>query len=145
MKILKPLYKYLKLKYNLDELLNLFLIIYLILIILNLFLRTYIINYVELFLLIIIVFRIFSKNKYKRQKENESYLKVRNKIIKPFKNIRRNYRDRKTYIYKRCHKCKTTLRLPLPFERGIHYSKCPNCKNRVMILSLRKQKIEIIK
>ena len=145
MKITKIIYNYSKTKYNLDELLNFYIIIYIILIILNIFLKSYIINYLELIIIIMIVFRIFSKNKYKRKKENAVYLKIKNTLIKPIKNIKRNYKDRHKYIYKKCRKCKTTLRLPIPFDRGIKHAKCPECGYRLTIISLRKQKIEIIK
>ena len=66
----------------------------------------------------IIIFRIVSKNKIQRSKENKLYLKIINTITKPFKNIIRNFKDRKTHVYKRCSKCKTTLKLPLPNTRG---------------------------
>ena len=40
--------------------------------------------------------------------------------------IKRNMND-KDHIYKKCSKCKTTLKLPIPYERGIKHTKCPKC------------------
>ena len=85
-----------------------------------------------------------SKKIYRRSNENIRYLKIRDKITKPFINIRRNIQD-KDHIYKKCHKCGTTLKLPIPFERGIKHAKCPNCGNRVTLFALKKVKVEIIK
>ena len=59
-------------------------------------------------------------------------------------NLKRNIKD-KDHIYKKCSKCKTTLKLPVPYERGIKHTKCPKCKKRISFLVLKKQKIEIIK
>ena len=65
-------------------------------------------------------------------------------ISRPFLNIKKNIQD-KDHIYKKCHKCKTTLKLPLPSKKGIKHAKCPHCGNRVTLLTLKYQKIEIIK
>ncbi len=58
--------------------------------------------------------------------------------------IKRNILD-KDHIYKKCPKCKTTLKLPIPYERGIKHTNCPKCKKRLTLFVLKKQKIEIIK
>ena len=90
------------------------------------------------------IYRVLSKNIYKRKQENKIYKEVKTELLKPFINIKRNIED-KNYIYKRCPKCKKTLKLPIPFERGLKHTKCPNCKRRVTIFTLKKQKVEIIK
>lgn len=89
-------------------------------------------------------YRVLSKNCYQRRKENKLFLELKTELLKPFLNIKRNIND-KDYIYKRCPKCKKTLKLPIPFERGIKHTKCPNCKNKVTLFTLKKQKLEIIK
>ena len=50
--------------------------------------------------------------------------------LKPFRNIRRNIKD-KEYIYKNCRHCKKLLKLPIPYKRGIKEVKCPKC-NRIL-------------
>lgn len=128
-----------------DSLNKFLLIILIILIIITLFIRNFVLDLLKFLLLIIIIFRITSKNKYQRNKENIQFLKIKNFFLKPFSNIIRNFKDRDNYVYKKCHNCKTTLKLPLPNQRGINHAKCPNCKKRVTLFTLRKVKIEVIK
>jgi len=68
-----------------------------------------------------IFFRMFSKNIYKRRRENEKFCGF-------FKLIRNKFRDRKTHVYRKCPKCKAVLRLPK--AKGKHTVVCPRCKNR---------------
>ena len=130
-------------RYGTDELYKFLFILYIVLVILNLFLNNTIILILELLLIFIIFYRFLSKNIYARSNENQMYLKIRNSLSYPFKNINRNRKD-KQHIYKKCHKCKTTLKLPLPSERGIKHAKCPKCGKRVTFFTFRKEKIEVI-
>jgi hypothetical protein len=132
-------------KQLIDSLNRFLIIILIILIIITLFIRTFILDLLKFIILGIIIFRITSKNKYQRSKENKSFIKIKNSIINPFTNINRNLKDRKTYVYKKCSKCKTILKLPLPPKRGINHAKCPNCNKRVTLFTLRKKKPEKIK
>ncbi len=131
-------------RYGSDELSKLLFKIYILLIIINLFLRLNIIFYIELLIGIIILLRYFSKNINRREKENILFLKAKKNILKPFKNISRNIKD-KNNVYKRCPKCKTTLKLPLPNKRGFKKVTCPECNHKNKFLILKKQKIKIIK
>lgn len=145
MKFYQKLYNFMTGRYGIDNLSKFLFKIYFVLTIINLFINNNILFYIELILLVILIYRFLSKNLYNRTKENKLYLKLVKIIKKPFKNIERNYKYRNDYVFKRCPKCKTTLRLPLPNKRGVSKAKCPNCKNRVRVFTLRKQKIEIIK
>ena len=131
-------------RYGIDELYGFLLKIYIVLSIINIFLSSKIIFILEIFLLFIMFYRIFSKKIHKRRQENIKFLSVRKELIKPFQNMKRNFYD-KEFIYRKCSKCKKTLKLPIPFERGIKHTKCPNCKKRITFFTLRKQKIKIIK
>ena len=130
-------------RYGPDELYKFQLILYFITIFIGIFVRSKILSVIQLLLIISIFFRPMSKKIYKRSDENVRYLKIKNKITKPFINIKRNIKD-KNHIYKKCHKCKTTLKLPIPSKRGIKHAKCPHCGNRVTLFTLKKEKIEII-
>lgn len=145
MKYYQKFYNFMRNRYGTDLLEKDLMKFYFILIIIDLFVNSYILLGIELLLFIIIIFRFFSKNINKRRKENDKYYKIKKKLKKPFKNISRNYKDRNDYIYRKCHKCKTILRLPLPPKRGFRYAKCPKCKERVKVFTLRKQKQEIIR
>ena len=127
-----------------DELYKFLFWLYIIIFIINLFVDSVILSSLGLVIIFITFYRLLSKNIYKRSDENQKFLRVRNLLLKPFINIKRNIKD-KDHIYKKCRKCGTILKLPVPSERGIKYSKCPGCKRRVRIIALKKLKVEIIK
>lgn len=135
----------LALKNLIDDLNKFLIIIACILIVMTIFIRNFILDILKIIVIILILYRMFSKKKETRAKENKQYLKIRNTMFKPFTNIIRNFKDRKKYVYKKCSKCKTTLKLPLPNKRGKNHATCPNCKNRVTIWTWRKKKPEKIK
>ena len=128
-----------------DELNRFLLIMWLITFIISFFVKNFFTDLLPILFLVLVIFRLASKNKTRRYKENKTFLKIIKIITKPFTNIIRNFKDRKTFVYKKCHKCKTTLKLPLPNKRGINHAKCPNCGNRVTLFTLRKMKVEVIK
>ena len=121
-------------RYGTDELNSFIFKIYVLLLIVNIFIKSNIIFYIELFLLLIILLRYFSKNIYRRGRENRAFLNIKNKLI---------FKDDK--IYRRCHKCKIKLKLPLPSKIGIKKVKCPECGHRNKFIILRKEKIDIIR
>ena len=82
--------------------------------------------YVALALMVWMLFRIFSKNIYKRQAENQKYLRVSGKAKGWFALQKNKVRDRKTHRYRTCPYCKATLRLPN--KKGKHIVCCPKCK-----------------
>ncbi len=98
---------------------------YIALLVINLFLKSFILNYVELVLVGIYIFRSMSKNIWKRQEENRKYLKVQHKVTSWLKLQRSKWTDRKTKVYRRCPSCKKTLRLPR--TKGAHGVSCPCC------------------
>ena len=86
---------------------------------------------------------MLSKNITARQKENNIFKKITNFIFKPFENLKRNIKD-KEHVYKKCPKCKTVLKLPLPSKKGIQKAKCPKCKKSLTLFTFKEEKIEII-
>jgi len=144
MKYSNKIQKFMYGRYGPDELYMFSFKIYLVLLIINLFIKSSIISLLEILIIIWMFYRCFSKKIYKRSDENVAFLNIKKKFLKPFSNIKRNIKD-KEHVYKKCHKCHTTLKLPLPLERGIKKAKCPNCGRKVKVLCLKKQKIEIIK
>lgn len=73
---------------------------------------------------VVAVFRILSKNTYKRTLENEKYLQIRAKVLPVLDEKTKSIRDR-NYIYKKCPKCSAKLRLKR--IKGKHITKCPKC------------------
>lgn len=75
-------------------------------------------------LIVLIFFRMFSRNVVKRRRENECFCGF-------FKLIRNRFRDRKTHVYRKCPKCKAVLRLPK--AKGKHSVVCPRCRERFSV------------
>ena len=113
MNFINKIQKFMSGRYGLDDLSNSFFILYFIILIVNIFFNNIWLLLIELILIFIILFRHLSKNIYQRSKENRQYLKFKKKILKPFTNLKRNIKD-KEHIYKKCHKCHSTLKLPIP-------------------------------
>lgn len=138
----QKLANFMKDRYGIDHLYMFLFTLYFILIIINIFVNSFILSVLELIIVIMMFHRMFSKNKYKRSREEQTYLKIKYNIKNFFK--KSNNKD-KEHIYKRCSKCKTKIRLPLPNSIGIKYVTCPKCKNKFKTFVLRKQKVELIR
>ena len=118
-------------RYGIDRLYYFLLAICFILIVINLFVGSYFISVLESALFAYAFFRVMSKNIYKRQQENEKFIKLADKPSK-FINLQKcKRRDRATHVYKKCPSCKNNLRLPK--EKGEHTVVCPCCKNRFKV------------
>ncbi len=105
-----------------DELTKFLLVLFIIFTFTSYFAPTYLLSLV---LLVYLYFRLFSKNISKRYKENETYLKYRNKVVAFFK--RRKYKFdqmRKYHIYK-CPDCGQKIRIPR--GKGKIMVRCPKC------------------
>ena len=77
-------------------------------------------------LMIIGIFRMFSRNVNKRAQENKAYLRIKNKITGWFSKRVRRIKDRKTHRYFDCPSCKKTLRVPK--GKGKISITCPQCR-----------------
>ena len=71
------------------------------------------------------LFRMFSRNTWKRSRENQAYLNIKGKIIAGINPIKTRYRQRKTHRFFKCRSCRTTLRIPK--GRGRVVITCPKC------------------
>lgn len=127
-----------------DALNKFILIIVIILFIISIFINNFYIDLSRVILFAIFLFRVFSKNRNQREKENQFFIKIINFFKKPFNVLEKNIKD-KNHVYKKCLKCKTILKLPLPEKKGLKHAKCPKCGKRVTFFTLKKEKIEIIK
>jgi len=127
-----------------DNLNRFLLIICLIFFIISFFVKNFFVDITKVSLLVIVFLRIIYHNKEIVNKQNNFYLKIRNTLLKPFNVMIKNISD-KDHVYKKCRKCKTILKLPLPSKRGIKHSKCPNCGKRVSFVTFKQIKVEVIK
>ncbi|EKQ50499.1 MULTISPECIES: hypothetical protein [unclassified Clostridium] len=77
--------------------------------------------------MILCIYRIFSRNIYRRQQENYKYLRMRNSIMSWFNRKLNRTKDLKTHKYFTCPNCKQKLRVPR--NQGKISVTCPKCKN----------------
>lgn len=114
-----------------DALYNFLIILCCILIIVNFFLSgipKLILSAVYIALISYSLFRYFSKDLYRRRKENADFLRFTKGFVAFFRLQRDRIRDRKTHVYRRCKKCRNVLRLPK--KPGKHKVCCPCCSHR---------------
>ena len=78
-------------------------------------------------LLIYSYFRIFSRNRYKRQAENAVYLKYEYKGRQFFATWKRDMAPRKAHHIYRCPSCRQKIRVPR--GKGKIEIRCPKCSN----------------
>ncbi len=115
-------------RYGIDRFFYFLVGVYFILSVINLFVGSYIIVLINFAILIYAIWRILSRNIYKRQRENEFINRVLFKANKIHNLQKCKKRDRKTHVYKKCPSCRNNLRLPK--EKGKHTVVCPCCKHR---------------
>ena len=89
-------------------------------------------------LLIWSTFRVFSKNIYKRRRENEAYIKARRAVARFFSgNTSRKSkgmnRDDEYTVFRDCTWCSSTLRLTR--RAGKHKVRCPRCNKLFYVKS----------
>lgn len=116
--------------YGYDEFAKFLSILILICIALSIFTLKNIFNYIAAALYFYMFFRFFSKNRYKRGRENSKYLSVLGKIKSRFRLIKRKFSDRKHFRYYRCKKCKTVMRVPK--GKGKIEITCPGCGTKTI-------------
>lgn len=77
--------------------------------------------------MVLSLWRMFSRNHEKRWAENQKFVAATQPVLRFFRQLRSRWKDRKTYRYYHCPKCRATLRVPR--GRGKISIKCPVCKN----------------
>lgn len=78
--------------------------------------------------LVLCYIRVFSRDLYKRQKENDWYLKKRGAFLNWARSLKDRWQQRKEYRFFRCPSCHTLLRVPK--NRGKLLLTCRKCGNR---------------
>jgi hypothetical protein len=115
-------------RYGIDRLYYLLLAVCSVIIVINVFVSSFILSMLEFAIFGFAIFRVMSKNIYKRQRENEAFIKIIDKPKKYFNLQKCKKRDKDTHVYKKCPACKNNLRLPK--QKGEHTVVCPCCKHR---------------
>ncbi len=128
MRLKEKLARFMSGRYGGDQLNSFILIVVAVLMVVNIFVNSLIMYVCYMVLWIWSLFRMMSRNLYKRRAENEKFLKLWNPIKNKLKLMKNKRRDRKTHVYKKCPKCKAVLRLPK--QKGKHTVRCPKCSER---------------
>lgn len=114
-------------RYGIDFLYTATLIICIILALVNMFVHSWIIGIILFALAIWATYRAMSRNIYKRKKENDFIVNIKNKLAFTFGTGINRFKERKTHVYKKCPKCRAQLRLPR--KKGTLKVHCPKCGN----------------
>ena len=73
-------------------------------------------------------YRMLSRNIYKRQQENNWYLRKQTAVTRWFRSVKDRWQQRKEYRFFRCPSCHTLLRVPK--GKGKIQLTCRKCGNR---------------
>ena len=112
-------------RYGTDELNRCLMIVSLILLLLACFRPLWWLYLPAVAVLIWSYVRCFSRNIYKRRRENQAYLRLKRPLTAFFTLQKNKHRDRKTHCYFKCKSCKAVLRVPK--GRGEIDVTCPKC------------------
>jgi hypothetical protein len=112
-------------RYGIDQLYYALLLTFFALRIINTSARSIIIDLLSWAILIWMIFRAFSRNIYKRRRENEKFMQLWTPIKRQGSLTRRRIKEIKTHRFRKCPQCRVMLRLPR--KRGKHTVECPRC------------------
>lgn len=126
-KFKESVYRFFRGRYGTDSLNSFLLWSYFAAVLINLFTGLRVFSYIGLACGVAAIYRMLSRNIYKRQQENIKFFNLKKKITQKFKLTADKWKYRKTHIYRNCPSCKATLKLPK--IKGQHTCCCPRCKN----------------
>lgn len=113
-------------RYGVDELTRFILLFNCFLMVLSLLIRSNILNSICILLIVLCYIRILSKNHSLRYKENQIYLKYRNRLYPKIARINYKIKQRIHYHIYKCPSCKQKIRIPR--GKGKISITCPKCR-----------------
>ena len=123
----EKLIRFMQGRYGIDKLNNHLLVFVIVLFILNMFINQPAILILGYILWFIVIYRMFSKQIYKRYNENTKYTQLIKPITQFFNLQNKRLHDRQ-HKYFRCPHCKQMVRLPK--GKGKIIVTCPQCHER---------------
>ena len=117
-------------RYGSDQLSYAILILGILLVLIDSFIKTAIITVFIFVLLLLSLFRMFSKNIPSRSRENAVFMKIWYRIKNVFFKEKVKFQNKKTHKFFKCAGCRKTLRVPK--GKGRVYVTCPKCGERFM-------------
>ena len=100
-------------------------IVLLAIIILGMFIRIPLSGTITLVILVILYWRMFSRNIPKRYEENQKFLQIRDKLLGRFSDFGSNMSQMKDYHIYKCPRCNQKIRIPR--GKGHIMVRCPKC------------------
>ena len=117
--------KFMQGRYGVDSLSRFLSVILLIVIVIGLFVKIPFSQVISIALLIILYWRMFSKNIPGRYAENQKFLHLRDKLLGNRSDFGSNMSQFKDYHIYRCPQCSQKIRIPR--GKGHIMVKCPRC------------------
>ena len=117
--------KFMQGRYGVDSLSRFLSVVLLVIIVLGLFIRIPFSGLITLALLVILYWRMFSRNIPKRYEENQKFLHIRDKFLRRFSSFGSNLSQMKDYHIYKCPRCNQKIRIPR--GKGHIMVRCPRC------------------
>ena len=112
-------------RYGVDSLSRFLSVVLLAVIILRMFIRIPLSGTITLVILVILYWRMFSRNIPKRYEENQKFLQIRDKLLGRFSDFGSNMSQMKDYHIYKCPRCNQKIRIPR--GKGHIMVRCPEC------------------
>jgi DNA-directed RNA polymerase subunit RPC12/RpoP len=112
-------------RYGVDSLSRFLSVVLLIVIILGMFIRIPLSGTITLVIIVILYWRMFSRNIPKRYEENQKFLQIRDKLLGRFSDFGSNMSQMKDYHIYKCPRCNQKIRIPR--GKGHIMVRCPKC------------------
>ena len=113
-------------RYGVDELGKYSLYLTIALLIIGLFARSRFLNGIIFIIVLLLYFRMFSRNFAQRRKENEIFLTYKNQVLRFFNKEKQMAQERMKFHIYTCPSCGQKIRIPR--GKGKIAITCPKCK-----------------
>ena len=117
--------KFMQGRYGVDNLSRFLSGVLLVFIILGMFIRIPFSGLITLVVLVILYWRMFSRDIPKRYEENQKFLQIRDKLLGRFSSFGSNMSQLKDYHIYKCPRCNQKIRIPR--GKGHIMVRCPSC------------------
>lgn len=120
-------YRFMQGRYGIDQLNSFLMIVCVIFFIVNMFIGSIVLTFIAYGTWLFVIFRMFSKNIYARNRENDKYLNFFSPLSRWLK-LKLMSKQDPSNKYFSCPKCKQMVRVPK--GHGTVVVTCPNCQNK---------------
>ena len=117
--------KFMQGRYGVDSLSRFLSVVLLAVIILRMFIRIPLSGTITLVILVILYWRMFSRNIPKIYEQNQQFLQIRDKLLGRFSDFGSNMSQMKDYHIYKCPRCNQKIRIPR--GKGHIMVRCPKC------------------